>query len=290
MSKEFLLKSLKESNLTLPQKDKIALCLEGLCFLLFPEHCPAQSFVQEKTKEEMLEKVWSTVRQELLAQISLALRCPQTLPVQANRPSLETLVDQFLDELSEIREKLFIDAKAACDRDPAVESLDEVILCYPGFQALMTYRIAHALAKQNVPFLPRMMSEIAHAKTGCDIHPEAKIGEGLFIDHATGVVIGQTSVVGDRVTIFQGVTLGSIAMQGKTSTGQRHPTIEDDVVLYSNATILGGDTVIGKKSVIGGSCWITFSVPPHCKVILANPRSLITQKQTSPEFIPNWDI
>lgn len=186
-----------------------------------------------------------------------------------------------------IKSKLLQDAKAAVERDPAASGLDEVILCYPGFLALMTYRLAHELSKAGLPLIPRMMTEHAHALTGCDIHPQAQIGESLFIDHATGVVIGQTSVIGNRVTLFQGVTLGSLALK-KSLEIKRHPTLEDDVVIYANATILGGGTIIGQGAVIGGSCWITDSVPPHVKVVLAKPQTnMSSMKEKS---IPTWDI
>ncbi len=264
----------------MPQKEEVLFCLKALCYLIFPDHLRIQklSLAQAKKKLEL----------SLIQQIEFAfLVQKQTI----TKSGIKKIVFDYLHQIPSIRQKLLLDAQAAVDRDAAVESIDEVILCYPGFQALMCHRLAHELAHLKVPLLPRMMSEVAHSQTGCDIHPEAKIGEAFFIDHATGVVIGQTAVVGNRVTLFQGVTLGSIAMQDKNSQKKRHPTLEDDVVVYSNATILGGDTVIGKRSVIGGSCWITFSVAADSKVILANPRSLLAQSQNKAvEFIPNWDI
>src|SRR3989338_5110528 len=205
-------------------------------------------------------------REELIVQVA------RTLGAKGDGAAL---VDDFLENLPVVKEKLIRDAQAACERDPAATGIDEGLLSYPGFLALMTYRLAHELSLRGVPLLPRMMSEYAHALTGCDIHPDARIGEKLFIDHATGVVIGQTSVIGDCVTLFQGVTLGALALK-RSSKGQRHPTVEDDVTIYANATILGGQTVIGKGSAIGGSCWITTSVPPGSKVILSKPHMILT--------------
>ncbi|QQR80058.1 MAG: serine acetyltransferase [Deltaproteobacteria bacterium] len=271
----------------LPQKDKVAYSVRALSFLLFPHHLSFAD-VSKSSNTAAIKKVEAQVRKVLSEQISRSFESQKKEKVQ--KKMIQSWVADFFKSLPEIRQKLLKDAQSAADRDPAVESLDEVIMCYPGFQALMIYRLAHELAMKNIPFLPRMMSEMAHTQTGCDIHPGAKIGEGLFIDHATGVVIGQTAVIGNRVTIFQGVTLGAIAIQEKSSPKKRHPTIEDDVILYSHATILGGDTVIGKGAIIGGSCWITFSVPPHSKVILANPRSLLSQSQKQIEQVPNWDI
>jgi serine O-acetyltransferase len=217
--------------------------------------------------------------------------CGKSLQEQITRTSNANAVkitNDFLKGLPKIQKLLLKDAQAAVERDPAASGVNEIILCYPGFLALMTYRLAHELDRHGVGLIPRMMTEHAHSLTGCDIHPKAKIGEGMFIDHATGVVIGQTSVIGNHVALFQGVTLGSLAIK-QNPGGKRHPTLEDDVVIYSNATILGGETVIGTGSVIGGSCWITSSVPAHSKVILAKPQmNVSTNKKV--ESIPNWDI
>ena len=166
--------------------------------------------------------------------------------------------------------------QAAYEGDPAATSPDEVILAYPGLLAVSVYRIAHALHVLGVPLMPRIMTEWAHSRTGCDIHPAADIGPGLFIDHATGVVIGATAVVGARVRLYQGVTLGAISLP-RDSSGQfirsqkRHPTVESGVTIYANATILGGETVIGEGSVIGGSVFITKSVAPRSRVSLKDP-------------------
>jgi len=179
----------------------------------------------------------------------------------------------FLSMIPELREKLSHDCDAALAGDPAAKSIDEIVFCYPGFFAITIYRIAHQLHTQGIPLLPRMLTEYAHSRTGCDIHPGAKIGDSFFIDHATGVVIGETSVIGDRVKLYQGVTLGALSFP-RDSAGnlirdmRRHPTLEDDVVIYANATILGGETVIGKGAVIGGNVWVTQPVPPGGKLIV----------------------
>lgn len=172
-------------------------------------------------------------------------------------------IDTIMNSFPEMVKKLDFDAKAILDGDPAANSLDEVLLCYPGFFGIAIYRLAHEVAKTGVPILPRMISEYAHSKTGIDIHPEATIGKHFFIDHGTGIVIGATAIIGDHVKIYHGVTLGALSVDKKMSQTKRHPTIEDHCIIYSNSTILGGDTVIGHHSVIGGNTWITSSLPPN---------------------------
>jgi serine O-acetyltransferase len=167
----------------------------------------------------------------------------------------------FFDELSNIRDLLDLDAKAIFDGDPAAKNLDEVILCYPGFLAMAIHRIAHLFYKQNVIILARMFSEYAHKITGIDIHPGATIGNSFCIDHGTGIVIGETTLIGNHVKIYQGVTLGALSFKTRTKNKKRHPTISDNCVIYSNATILGGKTIIGKNSIVGGNVWLTKSVP-----------------------------
>jgi serine O-acetyltransferase len=166
------------------------------------------------------------------------------------------------------------DVQAAFDGDPAAKSTDETIYCYPGLLAIMVQRLAHELLKLEVPLLPRVMTEYAHSLTGIDIHPGAKLGHNFFIDHGTGVVIGETTIIGDNVKIYQGVTLGALSPAfGQLLRGQkRHPTIEDNVTIYAGATILGGETVIGTGSVIGGNVFITTSVPPHNQVSAEPPK------------------
>jgi serine O-acetyltransferase len=182
----------------------------------------------------------------------------------------------FLDQLPRVRAVLATDVQAAFDGDPACKTPAEVIFCYPGLEAITVYRLAHLLHELSIPFIPRMMTEWAHSRTGIDIHPGATIGEYFFIDHGTGVVIGETCHIGRHVKLYQGVTLGALSFptdgDGHLVRGQkRHPTIEDGVVIYANATILGGRTVIGHDSVIGSSVWLTRSVAPHSTVVLETP-------------------
>jgi serine O-acetyltransferase len=184
---------------------------------------------------------------------------------------------EFLEQLPDLRKVLAMDVKAAYDGDPACKSLDEVIFCYPGLEAVSVYRLAHLLHKLDVPLIPRMMTEWAHARTGIDIHPGAVIGRYFFIDHGTGVVIGETTEIGDWVKLYQGVTLGARSfatdVDGNMVRGvKRHPTIEDHVVIYANATILGGGTVVGHDSIIGSNVWLTRSVVPGSTVAMENPR------------------
>ena len=182
----------------------------------------------------------------------------------------------FLEQLPRLREVLATDVQAAYDGDPACKNVDEVIFCYPGLDAVTTFRLANTLLKLGVPFIPRMMTEYAHRETGIDIHPGATIGSYFFIDHGTGVVIGETCEIGEHVKLYQGVTLGalSFATDGDGNLvrdTKRHPTIEDRVVIYANATILGGRTVVGHDSVIGSSVWLTKSVAPHATVVMEKP-------------------
>jgi len=175
--------------------------------------------------------------------------------------------DAFLEGLPKLAEFVRIDAEALHRSDPASKSLSEVVLAYPGCFAVSAYRFAHALLKLGVPLVPRLIAEVAHRQTGIDISPGATIGRALYIDHGTGTVIGETAVIGDNVQIYQGVTLGALKVDKNMSDQKRHPTIEDNVVIYANATILGGRTVIGHDSIIGGNVWITKSVLPHSRVM-----------------------
>lgn len=180
-------------------------------------------------------------------------------------PARAAVIEHFYARLGWLRQALALDAKAIFDGDPAAESLDEVILAYPGFLAIATYRFAHELHGRAELF-PRLLTEVAHRATGIDIHPGARIGASFAIDHGTGVVIGETAVLGDRVRLYQGVTLGAARVTRGLEHAKRHPTIGDDVVIYANATILGGETVVGHGSRIGGNVWLTHSVPPFSVV------------------------
>jgi serine O-acetyltransferase len=180
--------------------------------------------------------------------------------------SAKTVVKRFFEKLPCIHQKLWKDAEAIHQGDPAAESLEEVVLAYPGFLAISIYRIAHEFYRLRVPIFPRLISEYGHQLTGIDIHPGAQIDSPFFIDHGTGIVIGETTVIGQHVKIYQGVTLGALSVQKKLAKTKRHPTIEDGVVIYAQAVILGGETVVGHHSIIGGNVFLTHSVPPHSTV------------------------
>ena len=179
---------------------------------------------------------------------------------------VDRIAAAFFERLPDIREALLRDAQAILDGDPAAENLEAVIVAYPGFLATAVHRMAHALYQLAVPVFPRILSEWSHRETGIDIHPGAVLGASFAIDHGTGVVIGETSTIGDRVRIYQGVTLGALAVSKRLAHRKRHPTLGHDVVVYANATILGGDTVVGDGSIIGGNVWLTSSVPPRSVV------------------------
>jgi serine O-acetyltransferase len=191
------------------------------------------------------------------------------------------VADDFFEALPEIHRQLVVDAEGIERGDPAAESVDEVIVAYPGFLAIAVHRIAHRFYELEVPLLPRVLSEWAHERTGIDIHPGATLGHPVIIDHGTGIVIGQTAVIGNNVKLYQGVTLGALSVNKSLASTKRHPTIEDDVVIYASATILGGETIIGRGSVIGGNVWLTTSVPPNSTVY---HRSEVHVRQGRAEF------
>lgn len=197
------------------------------------------------------------------------------LPVKKElKTSMEDISMSFIEQLPEIYAKLMKDAKAICDFDPASSSIEEVIITYPGFFAITSYRIAHTIKKLGVPLIPRLISEYAHSMTGIDINPGAEIGDSFFIDHGTGIVIGETTIIKNNVKIYQGVTLGALQVKKELASTKRHPTVEDNVIIYSNATILGGETVIGQGSIIGGNVWLTSSVPADSLVYHTNEMKL----------------
>lgn len=186
------------------------------------------------------------------------------------KSALKTTPDKiarsFIGKLPAIYDALLLDAEAITRGDPAAHSIDEVILAYPGFYAIAVYRVSHEFYRLGVPIFPRVLTEYAHQRTGIDIHPGASIGKSFFIDHGTGIVVGETTTIHDSVKLYQGVTLGALSVSKAAANKKRHPTIESNVVIYSNATILGGNTIVGKGSVIGGNVWLTKSVPPHSTV------------------------
>jgi serine O-acetyltransferase len=179
---------------------------------------------------------------------------------------LDALEETFIADLNEVKGKLLKDAQAMYEFDPAANSVEEVIMTYIGFKAIVAYRIAHELHELNIPILPRMISEMAHSETGVDIHPGATIGCPFLIDHGTGVVVGETAIIGENVKLYQGVTIGALAVSKEEEGKKRHPTIEDNVIIYANSTVLGGRTVLGNDSIIGGNCFVTSSVPSFSMV------------------------
>jgi serine O-acetyltransferase len=237
---------------------------------------------------------------ELRSEVPVVADGLYKLLLQVDLPSpqsAEEITVHLVASLVEMRTMLSLDVEAAFDGDPAAKGYDEIVVAYPAIRALAIHRIAHELVNQGVPLLPRIMSEYAHDRTGIDIHPGAQIGERFFIDHGTGVVIGETAVIGDRVRLYQGVTLGAASLRDSSSLRgkKRHPTIEDDVTIYSGATILGGETVIGAGSIIGGNVWLTQSVPKGSRVMAEPPRQRVQQPHEDSDVIGesssmNWDI
>jgi serine O-acetyltransferase len=188
------------------------------------------------------------------------------------------VVEQFFNRMPDIYELMLSDAESFLSNDPSAKGIEEIIMSFPGFYAISVYRVAHELHLLNVPLLPRIMSEYLHSKTGIDIHPAAKIGKNFFIDHGTGVVIGETTEIGDNVKIYQGVTLGALFVERALRDQKRHPTIQDDVIIYAGTTILGGKTIVGRGSVIGGNVWLTESVEPH-SLVYHKPQIVIRDKK-----------
>jgi serine O-acetyltransferase len=219
---------------------------------------PLSQDCKELKSERNLEEAFLDIHQQLLCLLK---------PLEDRLPNdCKYIAEEFLSHLPATYESILLDAKAITDNDPASVGIEEVITLYPGFFAIATYRIAHVIVQCGVPLLPRMLTEYAHGQTGIDIHPNAVIGQSFFIDHGTGVVIGETTHIGNHVKIYQGVTLGATHVTKSLADVKRHPTIENHVVIYANATILGGKTVIGHHSVIGGNAWLTKSVPPYSQV------------------------
>ncbi len=252
----------------IPNQKFVANFVEKLYQYLFP---------LVDSKEEYI-KLHKKLHLQLKLQLAaLITKCT----ISKNNNSVD-IVDAFFLQLSIISEKLIEDAQFILDYDPAARSIEEIILSYPGFYAIAIYRLANILYKQDVYILPRMMSELAHSKTGIDINPGANIGYPFFIDHGTGIVVGETTIIGNSVKLYQGVTLGALAVRKEDAQTKRHPTIEDNVVIYAGSTILGGNTVIGHDSIIGGNTWITenilpFSVVYHTAQTVVKDRSIFTE-------------
>jgi serine O-acetyltransferase len=252
----------------LPSRHEVHAALSDLRELIFPGFSGATRPKAGVSPQTHVEALLTHLRVRLGAQIYRGLhhRCSASGDDCGScQQAAERITDGVITSLPRLRDLLLHDVRAVFAGDPAATGTDEVVFSYPGISAITVYRIAHKLYELGAVIVPRMMTEIAHGETGIDIHPAATIGEGFFIDHGTGVVIGATTIIGNHVRIYQGVTLGALSLPtGKArqlASTKRHPTIEDDVIIYANATILGGETVIGKGAVIGGNSWITESVP-----------------------------
>ncbi len=249
----------------LPQQGEVQRCIEIIRGLLLPGFVGAP-LVQGTPAEvrayvlERLKDLEERLRQQMQRD------CPRC------DDAAQDITSRFLAGLADVRAAVATDVEAAYEGDPAATGTDEVIFCYPGLYAIICYRVANRLLREGASIIPRMITEHAHEKTGIDIHPGATIGKWFFIDHGTGIVIGETTIIGERVRIYQGVTLGGRSLpKGKARAAEskkRHPTIEDEVIIYANATILGGDTVIGRGAVIGGNCWVTTSVEPGARITI----------------------
>lgn len=273
----------------LPSQRAVDHILDGARALLFPGYAgPDVARMSRAQLRELVRVRVGELRMGLHHQVYRALHHKRQQALGRSElecadcgQRAEAITERFLDHLPALRAQCRLDLRAAYEGDPAASGIDEILLCYPGLYAITVYRIAHALRREGAVVVPRMMTELAHRRTGIDIHPGAEIGASFFIDHGTGVVIGETTRIGDRVRVYQGVTLGALSVpQGETRPAsglQRHPTIEDDVVIYANATILGGETIIGNGSVIGGNAFVTTSVPAGSRV----PGSSRTQRQTA---------
>jgi serine O-acetyltransferase len=285
----------------LPSRQEIVQIIEQLRQIIYPGYFEQSGLTNEKLAP-WLRQITQELSEKLYQQVRCCLRYRQQIPAGESDSNMcrecdaeaEQIVAAFLARLPALRSLLATDVQAAFDSDPAATSTDETIFCYPGLFAITVQRVAHEFYTMNVPLLPRIMTEYAHGLTGIDIHPGAELDESFFIDHGTGVVIGETTKIGKNVKLYQGVTLGALAPHfGQMLRGQkRHPTIEDNVTIYSNATILGGETVIGKGSVIGGNVFITASVPPQNQVVAEPPKLSFRdrRKKSRGEFVLDFEI
>lgn len=266
----------------LPNKDTILELIEDLKKLTFPGFFGNENFAYE-SKEAFAGHVLSLVYDKLYHVTKAALKyTKKECSYEEIRKEAKDLTLKFIGQVPSVQELILKDVEAEFEGDPAANSLQEIIFSYPGLYAIFIYRYAHVLYKMEVPFVPRIMTEHAHSLTGIDINPGAEIGEYFFIDHGTGIVIGETTNIGNHVKLYQGVTLGALSTrQGQALSGKkRHPTIEDNVVIYANTTVLGGETVIGKNSVLAGNTFITYSIPANTKVASAIPElELRTKKE-----------
>lgn len=256
------------SRLRLPDRKAIIALLKEMRQLLFPAYFgdPALMTLAADYAALLLERI----------ETGLAKQIALVLPVEEESRAPEIARD-VVDQLPRIQQLLLTDIEAIFDGDPAAQNREEIVLAYPGLFAIFAYRVSHELYLRHVPTIPRMMTEYAHSRTGIDIHPGAQIGSYFFIDHGTGIVVGETSVIGDHVKLYQGVTLGALSPRGgrASSSGKRHPTVGDGATIYSGASIFGGETVIGKNAVVGGNAFLTESVADNARVVIRPPETII---------------
>ena len=259
-----------------PNRQNVVLVLQDIQSLIFPGFRVSEDldsanirYITGQKVNNIIAKLTREIEKALIYTNSKSANPKENLASLNCFKLAEKTAVSLIEEIPEIRRKILLDTQALCKGDPAAKSNEEVILSYPGLEAILVYRIANFLFNNGVPIIPRIMTEHVHGKTGIDIHPGATIGESFFIDHGTGIVIGETCIIGNNVKIYQGVTLGALSVKKTLQNKKRHPTIEDNVTIYANATILGGETIIGRGSTIGGNTWITESVPEN---------SLITQR------------
>lgn len=270
----------------LPSRDRIVEIFHDIRRLLFPGFFGKTRLSEQNARFEtgsLLSRVYDDLAEQIRYCMCAHGLCNPCHDSDKCARQAKTMAGTLLSRLGMLRDMLALDAQAAYDGDPAAKSLDEIIYCYPGFYAVTVYRVAHEMVKMQVPLMPRILGEHAHSVTGADIHPGAEIGRSFFIDHATGVVIGETTTIGNNVKIYQGVTLGALSFpkdeRGRAIKGlKRHPTIEDDVTVYANATILGGQTVIGKGVTVGGNTFVTESITADSLVAQETPRLEVRKK------------
>lgn len=271
-----------------PNRTALTEMLEDIRRVMFPGYFGPESLVGATSPDyfigDTLIRIEQVLRTQLLA--AFGFRDGDTSNHTDIVSRAADVCTHFFDRLPDVQRTLLTDVQAALDGDPAAQSKEEIIFSYPGLHAIFVYRIAHILYEQSVPLIPRILTEYAHSGTGVDINAGAEIGEYFFIDHATGVVIGETTTIGNHVKLYQGVTLGALSTRGgqKLRGVKRHPTIEDDVTIYANACVLGGETVVGRGSIIGGSAFLTESIPPNTRVSVKNQELSIK----TPDLNPVW--
>ena len=258
-----------------PDRNEIIDIVNNLFFVMYPGYFKDRTYKTYNLRNElavMIEDIFYRLNKQVYVALDFC-KLRGSMTEDARKEESYRICSTFIEKIPQIREYVESDLLATYDGDPAASSFEEIILAYPGIIAITTYRLAHELYLLNVPVIPRLMTEFAHSRTGIDIHPGATIGKHFFIDHGTGIVVGETSIIGENVKIYQGVTIGALSTRGgqKLAGKKRHPTIEDNVVIYAGASILGGETTIGKNSVIGGNTFITSSVPADTRVSIKNP-------------------